>query len=94
MVFNSLQYLVFFPIVFALLMIVSMEFVPFLLIFMIPFAALGFWASRGGKASAIVLGVALAIGTVVTAAHAARATPRAGTQSRSSLRVPHRRRPR
>lgn len=45
------------PVVFALLMIMSMEFVPFLLIFMVPFAAVGFWASRGGKASAIVLGV-------------------------------------
>ena len=52
------------PIVFLLLMVVSMEFVPFLLIFMIPFAALGFWASRGGKASAIVLG-ALAVVFIV-----------------------------
>jgi plastocyanin len=52
------------PIVFALLMAVSMEFVPFLLIFMIPFALLGFWASRGGKASAIVLG-ALAVVFIV-----------------------------
>jgi plastocyanin len=45
------------PIVFLLLMLISMEFVPFLLIFIVVFAALGFWASRGGKASAIVLGV-------------------------------------
>jgi plastocyanin len=45
------------PIVFLLLMLISMEFVPFLFIFIVVFAALGFWASRGGKASAIVLGV-------------------------------------
>ena len=45
------------PIVFILLMIVSMEFVPFLLTFIIVFALLGFWTSRGGKVSAIVLGV-------------------------------------
>ena len=45
------------PIIFILLMVVSMEFVPFLFIFIVVFAALGFWASRGGKVSAIVLGV-------------------------------------
>ena len=45
------------PVVFVLLMAVSMEFVPFLLVFIVVFAALGFWASRGGKVSAIVLGV-------------------------------------
>ena len=45
------------PIVFLLLMLISMEFVPFLLIFIVVFAALGFWASRGGKASVLVLGV-------------------------------------
>lgn len=53
------------PIVFLLLMVVSMEFVPFLLIFIVVFSALGFWASRGGKASAIVLGV-LSIVFIVT----------------------------
>ena len=45
------------PIIFLLLMAVSMEFVPFLMIFIVVFAGLGFWASRGGKVSAIVLGV-------------------------------------
>ena len=45
------------PIVFILLMVVSMEFVPFLLIFCVVFAALGFWASRGGKVAALVLGI-------------------------------------
>ena len=45
------------PIVFLLLMAISMEFVPFLMIFIVVFAVLGFWASRGGKVSAIVLGV-------------------------------------
>ena len=53
------------PIVFILLMAVSMEFVPFLMIFIVVFAALGFWASRGGKVSAIVLGV-LSVVFIVT----------------------------
>lgn len=45
------------PVVFILLMLVSMEVVPILVVFCAVFAALGFWASRGGRASVIVLGV-------------------------------------
>ena len=45
------------PIIFALLMVYYRTFIPFFLIFIVVFAGLGFWVSRGGRASAIVLAV-------------------------------------
>lgn len=45
------------PIIFVVLMVAYMEFIPFFLPFIVVFALVGWWVGRGGKASAIVLAV-------------------------------------
>lgn len=42
---------------FVLLMVAYMTFIPFFIPFIVIFGSVGWWASRGGRASAIVLGV-------------------------------------
>ncbi|HWC15353.1 MAG TPA: cupredoxin domain-containing protein [Actinomycetota bacterium] len=45
------------PVVFILLMVVHMEFLPFFIPFIVVFGGLGWWVSRGGRWSGIVLAV-------------------------------------
>lgn len=45
------------PVVFLLVMLAYMEFIPFFIPFIVVFTALGWWVSRGGRASGIVLAV-------------------------------------
>lgn len=45
------------PVVFILLMVVYMEFIPFFIPFIVVFGALGWWVGRGGRAAGIVVAV-------------------------------------
>ena len=45
------------PVVFILLMVVYMEFIPFFIPFIVVFGIVGWWVGRGGRASGIVVAV-------------------------------------
>ena len=45
------------PVIFLLVMLAYMQFLPFFIPFIVVFAVLGWWVSRGGRASGVVLAV-------------------------------------
>ncbi len=45
------------PVLFILLMVVFMEFIPFFIPFIVVFAVVGWWVSRGGRVAPVVLAV-------------------------------------